>query len=102
QPGVAIPIHGDAGGGDRQTGPERGHTSDVVSGWTVRLTAPEDHLVHFLRVERGSLAQHMTDRMRREIVRARDVERPAVRFGKRRSRTGNDDGFSHGTFDLRP
>ena len=65
---------------------KRGHAGDVVPRWTMRLAAAENHLLDLRRIERRSLPEHMTDGVRRQVVRARDIERAPVRLGKRRAR----------------
>ena len=59
------------------------------------ICTAEDHVFNFSRIKLRHLGQNLLNAMRREVIRPRQVKRPAKRLGQWRPRAGNDNGFSH-------
>ncbi len=87
----------DRGPGNRcgQTGEHGGDARDIVPLRTMRLAAAENHVFDLCWIELRRFAQNIFDAMRGQLIRTRDVERPAKRFSQRGTRTGNYHCFSH-------
>jgi hypothetical protein len=64
----------------------------------VRLAAAEDHVLDLRRGELRHLAQDVPDAVGGQVVRSRQVERPAMGLGQGRPAAGDHDGFSQARF----
>jgi hypothetical protein len=84
-------VDGDAGGGDRQAGQQRGVAPRLPG--AVRHIADEAILDRFL-FDPGAL-DRVLHRVRRHGDGGGDVETAAARLGQPSAGIGNDDGFTH-------
>jgi hypothetical protein len=96
QAGGAEAIDGDAGHFDRQTGAENGKAGDVPALLALRLSAAEDHVFDFGRVEAGNPIQGSAHGQRGEIVGASSGESALGGAAYRGANGADDDGFRHG------
>ncbi len=86
---------------DRQAGPDQRHARHVAALRAVGLGAAHDHVLDLGDVELRGLAEDVLDAVGGQVIRAGDVERPAMGLGERGAGAGDDDSLSHGGSFLR-